>query len=107
LSGRADILVSEIVGCDLLGESVLAAHEHAVRHLLKPQGRVIPARGAIRVALAYDARKSPELTNVAGFDLSAFGSLARPVRNVSADDPQLTLRSEAMDLFVFDFASTA
>ena len=105
LGGRADILVSEILGSDLLGESVLSAHEHAVRHLLEPGAQVIPARGAVRVALAHDAREPPDLTNVAGVDLSAFAALARPVRRLSLGDPRLTLRSEAADLFVFDFAS--
>jgi hypothetical protein len=52
LGGPADILVSKIVSNDLLGEP---AHERAVRNLLKPGGRVIPARGRIRVALAEDA----------------------------------------------------
>lgn len=107
LGGRADILVSEIVGNNLLGESVSPAHEHAVRHLLKPGAQVIPARGSIRVALAHHTLKPPDLTNIAGFDLSAFAVLARRVRQLSVDDPQLTLRSEASDLFVFDFASPA
>ena len=56
LGGPMDILVSEIVSNNLLGEDVLPAHERAVRNLLKPGGRVIPARGAIRVALAEDMR---------------------------------------------------
>ena len=105
LGGRADILVSEIVGSTLLDESVLAAHEHAVRCLLKPGARVIPARGAIRVALGYHRRDMPDLTNISGFDLSPFASL-RPRRyGLFADDEKLTLRSESADLFAFDFAS--
>lgn len=36
MGGRADILVSEIVSSNLLGEKILAAHERAVRDLLKP-----------------------------------------------------------------------
>jgi type II protein arginine methyltransferase len=105
LGGRPDVLVSEIIGSGLLGESVLSAHEHAVRHLLKPGARVIPARGAVRVALAHYALDVSDLTNVAGFDLSAFKSLARPLRRVSAGDSGLTLRGDPADLFVFDFAS--
>jgi predicted nicotinamide N-methyase len=104
LGGRADILVSEIIGNSLINEAVLSAHEHAVRHLLKPQARVIPARGAVRIALAHYALEVQDLTNVAGFNLSAFKSLARPVRRVPVGDKGLTLRSDAADLFVFDFA---
>ena len=40
-----DILVSEIVSNNLLGEDVLPAHERAVRDLLKPGGCFIPRAG--------------------------------------------------------------
>jgi len=107
MGGRADILVSEIVSNDLLSEHVLSAHERAVRDLLKPGARVIPARGAVRVALAYDARDDlVSLTKVDGFDLSAFNMLAEPVRQMRIGSERLSLRSEAADLFVFDFASS-
>lgn len=106
LGGRADVLVSEIVDADLLSEHVLPAHERAVRDLLKPEARVIPARGAVRVALAHDAREDPNsLTNVDGFDLSPFAVLAPPFRYIGVGNQRLSLRSEATDLFVFDFAS--
>jgi predicted nicotinamide N-methyase len=105
LGGRADILVSEIVDSVLLGEAVLPAHEHAVRDLLKPGARVIPARGTVRVALAHDGRQPHDLTNIAGFDLSAFRSLAMPLRRYTVGDERLALRSDAADLFSFDFAS--
>jgi predicted RNA methylase len=49
MGGRADILVSEIIANNFLAEGVLPAHERAVRDLLKPGGRVIPARGTVRV----------------------------------------------------------
>ena len=106
LGGRADILVSEIVSDDLLEEDVLGAHEHAVRDLLRPGARVIPSSGAVRVALAFDARSDPDaLENVSGFDLSAFAALARTALPVRVGSEHLALKSEAADLFVFDFAS--
>jgi len=105
LGGRADILVSEIVDNKLLGEAVLSAHEHALRDLLKAGARVIPARGAIRVALAHNGRQAPNFTKIAGFDLSAFRSLAPPVRDYLIGDELLTLRSDGADLFSFDFAT--
>jgi type II protein arginine methyltransferase len=109
LGGRVDIIVSEIASNDLLSQHILPVHEHAVRHLLKPGGQVIPACGAVRVALAEDGGPGEVdgLADVAGFDLSAFGSLAPPVRRLRSDDRRLSLRSEAADLFVFDFASAA
>jgi type II protein arginine methyltransferase len=106
MGGRADILVSEIVSNNLLGQDVVPAHERAMRHLMKPGARVIPARGRVRVALAYDARvEARSLATVAGFDLSPFDALAQSVRQIRVGEEKLSLMSEPADLFVFDFAS--
>jgi type II protein arginine methyltransferase len=106
LGGRADILVSEIVSNDLIGEGALPAMEHAIHHLLKPGAAVIPARGHVRVALADDQRDvAAWMTTVCGFDLTPFDCLAKPFREIGVGDPGLLLRGEAIDLFSFDFAS--
>jgi hypothetical protein len=85
---------------------VLPAHERAFRELLKPGARAIPARGAVRVAMAHDRREDRiDLANVSGFDLSSFKTLAPPARQIRVGHERLSLRSEAADLFVFDFAS--
>jgi len=107
LGGPVDILVSEIVSNDLLGQDVLPAHQRAVRDLLKPGGRVIPARGAIRVALAEDLRDDNErLGEIDGFDLSPFNALMPPVRRIGVGHERLKLRSDVADLFVFDFGAS-
>jgi len=107
LHGPVDVLVSEIVSNNLLGQDVLATHERAVRDLLKPGGRVIPARGSIRVALAEDLRDDQErLGEIDGFDLSPFNTLMRPVRQIRVGRERLKLRSEAADLFEFDFGAS-
>jgi SAM-dependent methyltransferase len=106
MGGRADVLVSEIVSNNLLGEDVLSAHERAMRDLLKPGAKVIPAGGRIRVALAEDARDGlHRLGEIAGFDLSSFNELSEPVRQIRPGHERLALRSEPADLFAFDFAS--
>ena len=106
MGGPADILVSEIVSNDMLSEGVLAAHEDAIARLIKPGAAVIPARGAIRVALAADTRgRSPRLGEANGFDLSAFNRLAAPSEMTRVGMGQLELLSDATDLFAFDFAS--
>ena len=46
LGGRVDILVSEIVSNDLLGEDVLPAHERAVRMFSSPAGMSSPRAGS-------------------------------------------------------------
>lgn len=104
---RADVLVSEIVSNDLLGEEALPAMEYAVPHLLTPGAAVIPAKGAVRVALAEDVHWSGQrMREVSGFDLSAFNRFERTARDVRVGDPRLILRGEAKDLFTFDFAAT-
>ncbi len=106
LGGRADVLVSEIVSNDMLAEAALPVMEDAVARLLKPGGRVIPASGELRVALAWwGGLASQRLGEVAGFDLSPFNRLEGGSHKLKVGDPELSLRSAAGDLFYFDFAS--
>jgi predicted RNA methylase len=106
LGGRADILVSEIVSNDLLGEDVLPAHERAMRELLKPDGRVIPARGHVRIALAEDIHhETSYLAETDGFDLSEMNVLLGMTRHFRVGHERLRLRSAAATVFEFDLAS--
>ncbi len=104
LHGPADLLVSEILANDLLGEGTVPALEHAHRHLIKPGAPIIPARGRVRVALAEDDDwEYSRMGTVAGFDLSLFNKVLPPSREIYIGASRLTLRSEPADLFVFDF----
>jgi len=106
LNGPADLLVSEILADDLLGEGTVPVLEHAVRYLLKPGARIIPARGRVRVALAdNDDWQQARMSMAAGFDLSAFNRLVPPSHAIPIGASRLSLRSEPADLFTFDFAS--
>ena len=106
LGERADILVSETVSNDMLAEDPLPALEDAIARLVTPGGVVIPARGRVRVALAHDARmETRRIGAISGFDLSSFNRLASPFYQVGAASTHLELRSEAADLFDFDFQS--
>jgi protein arginine N-methyltransferase 7 len=106
MGGRADVLVSEIISNDILGQSVLPVIEDAAARLLKPGGAMIPSAATIRVALAHwsglDERRAGK---AAGFDISPLGRLDRVPQRVARGDPRLALRSEAADLFDFDFTS--
>ncbi|HEU0133818.1 MAG TPA: 50S ribosomal protein L11 methyltransferase [Allosphingosinicella sp.] len=106
MGGAADVIVSEIVSSDMLGQKVLEVMEDCVARLLAPGGRVIPARGRVRAALAFwsglDERR---LGAVEGFDLSPFNRLEASPLPLKPGDPRLALRSEPVDLFDFDFAS--
>ena len=106
LGELADVLVSETVSNDMLAENPLPALEDAIARLVKPGGVVIPARGRVRVAFAHDARMATRrIGAISGFDLSSFNRLASPFYQVGVGSPHLELRSDAADLFDFDFQS--
>lgn len=106
MGGRADVLVSEIVSADMLGEAVLPVMEDAARRLLKPGGRMIPSSGQLRVALAYWAGlEDRRLGKVAGFDVTPFNRLDRNPQRLKVGDDGIEIRSRPADLFNFDFAS--
>jgi SAM-dependent methyltransferase len=106
LGGPVDLIVSEIVSNDLLDEAVLPTMEHATAHLLKPGGQLIPAKGSIRVALAFDAGSGKKCMDVAsGFDLTPFNYLAEPRYHIHTTSPDVRLMSEPAEVFVFDFGA--
>lgn len=104
--GPIDVLVSEIVSNNMVGEGVLPAMEQAARRLVRPDAQIIPARGIVRVALAEDRdAHRQQVGMVEGFDLSRFNRLATPSYPISVGKERLMLRSEPGDLFRFDFQS--
>jgi type II protein arginine methyltransferase len=106
LDEPADILVSELVTNNLIGDGALPAIEQAVRRLVRPGAKIIPARGVIRVALAEDREAHwEEVGTIEGFDLSPLNELAAPCYRIAVGDERIALRSSPADLFCFDFQS--
>lgn len=104
LDGGVDVIVSEIFAHDLIREGCLPSLGDAMARLARPGAVVLPARAAIRVALAHhDGPIAAPVGEVCGFDLARFNRHARRSRNVAPDGGQLALRSEGADLFGFDF----
>jgi protein arginine N-methyltransferase 7 len=106
LTKQVDVLVWDNLARNLIGAGALPAIEHAVSYLVRPGARIIPAKGAVRIALAEDKdahRKQMHI--VEGFDLSPFNCLAAPCYRIRAGDERLALRSKPDDLFCFDFQS--
>lgn len=105
LAEPVDILVSEIVTNDLLGEDVLGCMEDAIGRLTRPDAKIIPSHGAVRIALAhYGKLAKRQFASVQGFDLSPMNVFDGRI-DLSAGNETLDLRSEPADLFAFDFAS--
>jgi type III protein arginine methyltransferase len=105
---RADLLVSEILSSEFLGEGVLGSIEDARRRLLKPGARIIPARGSIQFALfgGPDIEKNVRVDDVYGFDLSRFNRIVARKQFVGRNDLDIDLLSDETCAFFFDFANT-
>jgi type III protein arginine methyltransferase len=75
---RADVLVTEIFDCALLGEHALPAIEHARRELLVDRARIVPNRGRLWGQLiSSDRLRAHNHTSVAcGFDVSGFNQFS-------------------------------
>ncbi|KAA2252602.1 hypothetical protein F0L68_35000 [Solihabitans fulvus] len=106
LAEPADLIVSEIVDCGLIGEGILPTIQHARKHLLAPGGTLLPERSTLTAALV-DSKVVDGLnrvTSAAGFDVRLFNEVATrghfPVRLPTW--PHRIL-SEPVDLVSFDF----
>lgn len=108
MNARADLLVSEILSSEFLGEGVLSSIEDARLRLLKPGARIIPARGSIQFALfgGPDIEKNIRVDEVHGFDLSKFNGIVPRKQYISRNDLNIELLSDDSQAFFFDFAGT-
>src|SRR5262249_25170908 len=106
LPQRANLMVSEILSSELLGEGVLSSIEDAKRRLLEPDAKIIPAMGSIVFALfgGEAIRNQVRVDDVLGFDLGIFNEIASPKRVVYRDDLDVELLTDTMEAFTFDFA---
>jgi len=106
LGGPADLVISEIIGKDLVCEEVLPSMQDAVLRLPKPGARSIPQGGQIKVALAYYPKpEERKVGEICGFDLSLFNQLGAVRYSVEVNDPTLAIRGEVTELFSFDFST--
>ena len=74
LPERADVVVSEILDCGVLGEGVLPSLRDAYQNLLKPGARAVPLGVDIYGTLVETdhLKKVFPVKKISGFDLSAF-----------------------------------
>jgi tetratricopeptide (TPR) repeat protein len=109
MDDRADLLVSEILSSEFLGEGVLSSIEDAKRRLLKPGGRIIPVRGSIQFALfgGADIEKNVRVDEVYGLDLSKFNRIVAQKQYISRNDLDIELLTDDTSAFFFDFDKTA
>jgi protein arginine N-methyltransferase 7 len=74
LPARADVLVTEIFDCGLLGEQVLSTVEHARRELLTDDARILPRRARLwgQLVSSDNIRSHNYVSTACGFDVSTF-----------------------------------
>ena len=107
-----DVVVTEEVSDDLLGDGILPLCRHAHKRLLRLGGSFVPSRATVYAAIA-----SIRLGEVSGFDLSAFNafrcndSVWIDIEHIKATDMYgkqgAALLSAPVALFSFDFSSAA
>lgn len=105
LPRQADILVSEILSSEFLGEGVLPSIEDAKQRILKPQGQIIPSSGDIMIALftGDEIGENVSVANVCGFDLSAFNKITPKKICLNTDRYDVQFLSDKISAFNFDF----
>jgi len=103
-----DIMVSEILSSELLGEHVLPSIEDAKRRLLKPNARIIPSAASLMVSLftGKDITTNLFASVSCGFDLSKFNEIVPRRQNISRNDLGIEFMSEELETFNFDFEGT-
>ena len=103
----ANLLISEILSEDLLGEGVLLSVAHAKRDLLEPGARMIPQAASIVGALAGGDRlkDSCRVERVGGFDLSQFNDFSPLKVNLPPGGGKPALLSKSAVLFDFEFSA--
>ena len=101
----ADLVISEILSNELIGEGVLEALRDARARLMAPAGVMIPAAGAVVVALVGGQGLADlwRVTEVEGFDLSAFNEFSPKKLVLPAGVRPRQRLSEAHELFRFGF----
>lgn len=109
LPRRADLLVTEIVDCGLLGEGLIPTLNHAKQHLLEEKARMIPRAARVFAALV-EGPKLAELNQVnsaAGFTVREFNQFSTagyfPVRLNAFPHRLLT---KPVQVFSFDFCGS-
>ena len=80
LPKKVDLIISEILAAEFVGEGVRCSILDANKRLLKKDGIMIPESGTIKISLLGSDKKILDVVSVAnvnGFDLSEFNSISQ------------------------------
>jgi len=80
LPRKADLIISEILSAEFVGEGVRTSIFDANKRLLKKNSKMIPESGTIKISLLGNDKEifdNTSVANVSGFDLSEFNSISQ------------------------------
>jgi tetratricopeptide (TPR) repeat protein len=104
LPRKADLVISEILSAEFVGEGVRSTILDANKRLLNDNGKMIPESGDIRIALlgsSAEIRDKVSVGNVNGFDLSSFNSISGRKFSINLNEKPVLL-SSPKDAFKID-----
>ena len=106
LPGRADVIISEILSAEFVGEEVLSSLYDVKRRLLKENGKMIPESGSIMISLLGEndiIKENLYVDEVHGFDLSDFNSVINRKHGIKYRPSDINLISDPIEVFHFNF----
>ena len=107
ISKKVDILVSEILSSEFVGEGIQTTVLDAKKRLLKKTGRMVPEGGSIMIALIENTGKLAKeifVDRALSYDISEFNSIATNKWVGTLEDEPVFL-SEPIEAFTFDFCN--
>ena len=105
INKKVDVLVSEILSSEFVGEGIQASLLDAKKRLLKKTGKMIPEGGNIMIALIENTGKLAEelfAEKALGYDISDFNSITTNMMTPMLKDEPVFL-SDPIEAFTFDF----
>jgi type II protein arginine methyltransferase len=106
LPRRADLLVSEILSSEVVGEHVVPSVRHAFAELLAPDARSIPRRAeAVAALVGGDGLARQEVAGICagGFDVTPFNDFLAPLAAIDLAMQDFALLSEPQSVLGVDF----
>jgi type II protein arginine methyltransferase len=106
LPRRADLLVSEILSSEVVGEHVVPSMRHAFAELLAPGARSIPCRAeAIAALVGGEGLARHEVAGICagGFDVTPFNDFLAPLAAIDLATQDFALLSEPQSVLAVEF----
>ena len=106
LEKKADLIISEILSSEFVGEGVQSTILDANKRLLKENGKMIPESGDIKIALLESNQAIKDkffVDKVNGYDLSKFNEYTGNKFFINNNQPNTSFLSEETIAFSYNF----